>query len=188
MSRYLHLDNTGTYSVVLNRAELKNRTVRKDSMRILGAKVDKLLTWEEHIDDVIKASYDTLRSLKLLKIYTPGKLRKTLTEVLMFSKIDYGNAVYQNVPKFPVKRLQKAQMISAGYVLNSYAKECDVIKLGWLLIIERFEFNTTKLAFKALHCLERLRYLPLKFQKSNYRVTLRNSDDYKLPYVKNKNI
>ena len=188
MSRYLHLDNTGTYSVVLNRAELKNRTVRKDSMRILGAKVDKLLTWEEHIADVIKASYDTLRSLKLLKIYTPGKLRKTLTEVLMFSKIDYGSAVYQIVPKFPVKRLQKAQMISAGYVLNSYAKECDVIKLGWVLIIERFEFNTIKLAFKALHCLEWLRYLPLKFQKSNYRVTLRNSDDYKLPYVKNKNI
>ena len=29
--------------------------------------------------------------------------------------------------------------------------------------------------------------LPLKFHKSNYRVTLRNSDDYKLPYVKDKN-
>ena len=187
MSRYLHLDNTGTYSVVLNGTELKNRTVRKDSMRILGTKVDKFLTWEEHIADVIKASYDTLRSLKLLKRYTPCKLRKTLAEVLMFSKIDYGSAVYQNVPKFLVKRLH-LEMISAGYVLNSYAKECDVIKFGWLLIIERFEFNTTKLAFKALHCLEWLRFLPFKLQKSNYRVTLRNSDNYKLPYVKNKNI
>ena len=27
----------------------------------------------------------------------------------------------------------------------------------------------------------------MKFHKSNYRVTLRNSDDYKLPYVKDKN-
>ena len=27
----------------------------------------------------------------------------------------------------------------------------------------------------------------LKFHKSNYRVTLRNSDDYKLPYVRDKN-
>ena len=150
-------------------------------MRILGTKVDKLLTWEEHIADVIKASYDTFRSLKFLKRYTPCKLRKTLAEVLMFSETDNGSAVYQNVPKFPVKRLLKVQMISAGYVLNSDAKECDVIKLGWLLIIERFEFNTTKLAFKALHCPEWLRYLPLNFQKSNYRVKLRNSDDYKLP-------
>ena len=27
----------------------------------------------------------------------------------------------------------------------------------------------------------------MKFHKPNYRVTLRNSDDYKLPYVKDKN-
>ena len=102
-------------------------------------------------------------------------------------KIDYGSIVYQNVPKFLIKRLQNVQMISAGYVLNRYAKECDVIKLGWLPIIERFKFNTTKLAFKALHCPEWPDYLPLKFHKSNHRVTLRNSDDYKLPYVKDKN-
>ena len=134
-----------------------------------------------------KSSYDTLRSLKLLKRYTPCNLRKTLAEALILSKSDYGSVVYQNVPKFLIKRLQKAHTISAGYVLNRYAKECDVIKLGWLPIIERFEFNTTKLAFKALHCPEWPDYLPSKFQKSNYRVTLRNSDDYKLSYVKDKN-
>ena len=71
--------------------------------------------------------------------------------------------------------------------MNRYAKESDVIKLGWLPIIERFEFNTTTLAFKELHCPKWPDYLPLKFHKSNYRVTLRNSDDYKLSNVKNKN-
>ena len=78
-------------------------------------------------------------------------------------------------------------MISAGYVLNHYAKERDVIKLGWLPIIERFEFNTTKLAFKALQCPEWPDYLPLKFNKSNHRDALRNSDDYELPFIKDKN-
>ena len=101
-------------------------------------------------------------------------------------KIDYGSIVYQNVPKFLIKRLQNVQMISAGYVLNRYAKECDVIKLGWLPIIERFKFNTTKLAFKALNYPEWPYYLSLKFHKSNYRVTFRNSNDYKLLYVKDK--
>ena len=70
--------------------------------------------------------------------------------------------------------------------MNRYAKKCDVIKLGRLPITERFEFNTTKFAFKALHCPEWPDYLPLKFHKSNYRVRIRNSD-YKLPYVKDKN-
>ena len=86
-------------------------------MKILGMKVDQHLTWEEHVANVIKSSYDTLRSLKLLKRYTPYKLRKT-AEALILSKIDYGSVVYQNVPKFLIKRLQKVQTISAGYVLN----------------------------------------------------------------------
>ena len=151
-------------------------------MKILGIKIEQHLTWEENVINVIKSSYHTtLRPLKLLKRYTPYKLRKTLAEALILSKIDYGGVVYQNVPKFLIKRLQKVQTIFSGYVLNLDAKECDVIKLGWLPIIERFEFNTTTLAFKALHCPEWPDYLPLKFRKSSYRVALRNSDDYKLP-------
>ena len=149
MSRYHYLDNADTYSVVFNGNEAKNKIERKDSMKIRGMKVDQHLTWKEHVANVIMSSYDTLRSLKLLKRYTPYKLRKTLAEALILSKIDYGSDVYQNIPKFLIKRLQKVQTISAGYVLNRYAKECNVIKLGWLPIIERFEFNTTKLAFKA---------------------------------------
>ena len=122
MSRYHNLDNTDTYSVVLNGNEAENRIERKDSMKILGMKVDQHLTWKEHVGNVIKSSYDTLRSLKLLKQYTPYKLRKTLAEALTLLKIDYGSAVYQNVPKFLIKRLQKVQTIFSGYVLNHYAK------------------------------------------------------------------
>ena len=85
-------------------------------------KVDQHLTWKEHAGNVIKSSYDTLRSLKLLKQYTPYKLRKTLAEALTLLKIDYGSAVYQNVSKFLIKRLQKFETIFAGYVLNHYAK------------------------------------------------------------------
>ena len=125
--------------------------------------------------------------MKIIKKYTPLKLRKTLAEALILLKIDYGSVVYQNVPKFLIKTLQKVQTISDGYVLNRYVKECDVIKLVCLPIIERFEFDTTKLEFKELHCPEWSDYLPLKFHKSNYRVTLRNSNDYKLHYVKDKN-
>ena len=61
MSRYHHLDNADTYSVVFNGNEAKNKIEKKDSMKILGMKVDQHLTWEEHVANVIKSSYDTLR-------------------------------------------------------------------------------------------------------------------------------
>ena len=129
MSRYHHLDNADTYSVVLNGSEAENRIERKDSMKIVGMKVDQHLKWEEHVANVIKSSHDTLRSPRLSKRFTPYKLRKRLAAALILSKIDYDNAVYYNVRKFQTKRLQKVQTISARYVLNLYAKECDVIKV-----------------------------------------------------------
>ena len=87
MSRYHHLDNADTYSVALNGNKTENRVKRKDSMKILGMKVDKHLTWEEHVANVIKSSYDTLRLLKLLKKYTPYKVRKILAEALILWKL-----------------------------------------------------------------------------------------------------
>ena len=58
MNRHHHLDNADTYSVVLNGNEAENRIERKDSMKILGMKVDQHLTWEEHVANVIKSSYE----------------------------------------------------------------------------------------------------------------------------------
>ena len=109
MSQYNHIDNADTYPVVFNGNEAKNKIERKDSMKILGMKVDQHLTWEEHVANVIKSSYDTLRSLKLLKRYTPYKLRETLAETLVLSKIDYDSVVYQNVPKFLIKDYKKSK-------------------------------------------------------------------------------
>ena len=80
MRRYYHLNNTDTYSVVLNGKEVKNKIERKDSMKILGIKVAQHLTWEEHVANVIKSSYDTLRSLKLLKkIYPIIQAKKNIS-------------------------------------------------------------------------------------------------------------
>ena len=82
-------------------------------------KVNQHLSWEEDVVNVIKSSY-MLRSLKY-----PIQAKKTLAEALILSKIDHDSVVYQNVLKFLIKRLQKVQTISSGYVLNRYAKECE---------------------------------------------------------------
>ena len=44
MSRYNHLDNADTYSVVFNGNGAENRIERKDSTKIPGMKVDQHLT------------------------------------------------------------------------------------------------------------------------------------------------
>jgi hypothetical protein len=39
------------------------------------------------------------------------------------------------------KKIQKVQNSAASFVINRYAREEDVLKLGWLPTKERTEFN-----------------------------------------------
>ena len=75
------------------------------------------------------------------------KVRKALAEVLILSKIHF-NAVYGQLPKYLINRLQRVQNTTAGYVYGCYSKMLDVINLNWLPIEENIEMNTIKLAHK----------------------------------------
>ena len=79
------------------------------------------------------------------------KVRKTLAEALILSKINYCNVVYGQLPKYLINRLQRVQNATVGYVYGRYAKTLDVINLNWLPIEENIAMNTIKLAHKSLN-------------------------------------
>ena len=83
--------------------------------------------------------------------FTPLKVRKTLAEALILSKINYCNVVYSQLPKYLINRLQQVQATTAGYVYGRYAKTLDVININWVPIEENIEMNTVKLAQKSLN-------------------------------------
>ena len=60
MSRYHHLYNADTYSVVLNGNEAKNRIERKDSTKILGTKVDNIIRGKK-IQPMLLSSHHMIR-------------------------------------------------------------------------------------------------------------------------------
>ena len=74
------------------------------------------------------------------------KVRKTLAEALILSKINYCSVVYGQLPRYLINRLQRVQNTTAGYVYGRYAKTLDVINLNWLPTEENVEMNTVKLA------------------------------------------
>ena len=78
------------------------------------------------------------------------KVRKTLAEALILSKINYCSVVYGQLPRYLINRLQRVQNTTAGYVYGRYAKTLDVINLNWLPIEEDIEMNTVKLTQKPL--------------------------------------
>ena len=130
----------------------KNSTLdRVTDSRILGVNFDKSLNWENHVTKVIKTCYSTLASLRKMKKLTDFKLRKQLSEQLVLPKLSYCDTVFDSLPAYQIKGLQKVMNCAAGFTLGRYATVIDVIKLNWLPVKEKTQFNTAKLVHQALY-------------------------------------
>ena len=55
------------------------------------------------------------------------------------------------IPEYLLKRLQRVLLAAAGFVLGRYADMLDLIKLGWMPMRERSEYQLLNTVFKALH-------------------------------------
>ena len=62
---------------------------RVNTKKILGIHFDENLSWSYHVNNVIQSSYETLRSLHQFKRFTLYKVRQSLAETLIISKIRY---------------------------------------------------------------------------------------------------
>ena len=131
--------DSNTYQIKCNEKAVKCVQCTK----FLGIHFDENLSWKDHVNNVVKSCYGTLRILRQFKRFTPLNVRETLAETLVLSKISYYNVVYAQLPNYQINRLQRIQNIATGYVLNRYVRMTDAIEhLKWLPIkkIKNFQF------------------------------------------------
>lgn len=147
-----------SYLIRSNRKSIEHER----SAKLLGVIFDENLSWSEHVNNTLKNCYGTLRTLRNFKRFTPFKVRKSLAEALVLSKLNYCNVVYGQLPKYMINRLQRLQICAASYVYKKYATINEVLSLNWLPIIEYIEFSTVKLVHQALHSRSWPTYLKLE--------------------------
>ena len=148
---------------------------RVRNSRILEVNFDENLNWENHVTKVIKIYYPPLASLRKMKRLTDFKLRKQLSEQLVLSKLSYCDTVFDSLPAYQIKLLQKVMNCTAGFTLGRYATVIDFIELNWLPVKEKIEFNTAKLVYKALYKEGFPDYLKLELT-GNIRTLLSNTE------------
>lgn len=125
---------------------------RIQTTKLLGLQINENLTWNDHIKYLSCTCYSTLATLKKIKNFTPFHLRKQLAEQLILSKMDYGYLVFNPLPDYLLKRLQKIQFSSASFVTGKYVNSIEtILKLGWLPMRERRDFNLLKVTHKAIY-------------------------------------
>ena len=86
---------------------------------------------------------------KKTEIPAKYELRQQLAEKLIFfSKLDYADLVCCYPPQFLLRLLQRVQFVAATFVFGHNVKNCrNVLKIGWLPINERRDFDPLKSCF-----------------------------------------
>lgn len=165
--------------------KIKDVPVEKvNCWKVLGVIFQENLCWKKHIDQVVSSCYKKLFVLKKLKRFTPQRTRKYLAEMLILSKIDYGNVVYANAINSDLNRIQKLLKMTCCFVTGRYSNTLDMINLGWLPITQRINYSIIKLAHRAIYVDTFPAYLKLTF-KTATRNLRSNSDTHVLNHFGN---
>ena len=132
--------------------KLKNKCIeRVDNFKLLRTWLNENLTWANHINNIVPPCYKTLATLRWIKNMTPQEIKKSLAQSLVLSKLHFNDTVTYPLPAFLQKKVQRVQNAAASFVLNRFCSERNVLEVGWLVTLERTQYNIMNLVHKALH-------------------------------------
>ena len=102
------------------------------------------------MNEVTSSWYRVLATLRKIKNMTSQQTKKSLVQSLVLSKLNFNDSVTYPPTSFLQKRVQRIQNAAAGFVLNRFCSERDVLELGWLPTLENTQLNFLKLRHRAL--------------------------------------
>ena len=150
-----------------------------DSVRNLGVFLDSNLSMDHQIDNLVRTLSWQLKKIGSIRQFVSEEVTKKLVVSLVFSKLDYCNALLFGVPQNRLKRLQIVQNNAARLVFRR--RKCDSVtpllrRLHWLPVEKRIAFKACVLVYR---CLEKSAPPYLSHLLNQYAIprSLRSSSD-----------
>ena len=78
-------------------------------VKSLGVLFDEYLTFEDHINNIVRCTNSHLRNLGVIASKLDYELKRQLIHCLIFSKLDYCNGILFGLPDYLLEKLQKVQ-------------------------------------------------------------------------------
>jgi hypothetical protein len=122
----------------------------------LGVLFDDVLSFEAQINKVVSACFGWIRSLSRIKYFLDQKELSTLVSSLIFSTLDYCNALYYGLTSESIKKLQRVQNSAARLVFKvnrfDHVNIDELFKeLHWLKVRERIVFKMILIVHKCVN-------------------------------------
>ena len=149
------LCNPKKYDVDVSEIKVGNDIVKfTESAKNLGVYFDEDLSMDTHFVNISKAVYLEIRRLKQMSKFVSESSLKTLAASFILSRFDYCNALFKNLKKSQLDKLQKLQNFAARVILGKslydHITPC-LVQLHWLPIKFRVDYKIGLLVFKCLN-------------------------------------
>ena len=123
------------------------------TVRNLGVLFNSTLDYKDHINYIVKCCQLHIRNLYMIKSFINEHCLLLLVHSMVFSRVDYCNALFLGLPNYILKKLQSVLNRSARLIFGLPARTPTtsyLIQLHWLPIRARVEFKVCLLTFKIL--------------------------------------
>lgn len=170
-------DIVGALSINVGGSQLRPA----NSVRNLGVYVNSRLDFKEHVNQIVKSCYLHIRNLYLVKPFITRRCLLTLVHSLVFSRVDYCNALLVGLPNYILKKVQSVLNRAARLIFGVPPRTPTTslhIELHWLPVRARIEFKLCLVTFKVLKFGEP-RYLAelLRRPPAHHGVVVRHDND-----------
>jgi hypothetical protein len=129
-----------------------NKLENVNSEKLLGVKVDKYLTWKEHVNKTAQTIGRNIALLRRIKEYLPHQTRITFYKAYIQSHIDYCSTIWGQSTHIPrIHILQKMALRMIMDVPRLTHSEPLFNQCGVMPIQKRVKFRTVTMVYKTLH-------------------------------------
>ena len=123
--------------------------------KILGVTLDRHLAMNAHVNEICKAGFYHIRSLRQIRRSIPIDVANAVACSLVSSRLDYANGTLYGTSQTNIDKLQRMQNAAARVVANSVAvhhmHSSDLLKqLHWLPVSCRINYKIAVLTYKAM--------------------------------------
>ena len=129
------------------------KIISSATLKSLGVTLDQSLTFDQHVQDVVKASNFHIRALRHIRPMLDREVANTIACSIVSTRLDYCNSLLYGTKVSNIKKLQRIQNSLARVVACSNLRDhiTPVLKeLNWLPIKQRIKYKVALVTHKVL--------------------------------------